>query len=239
MAGRLATALLLLVLPARFAAAQDTPSGGGDFCATAPQELLAALDGSWSFTQGRGMAITGGPAVPLPAHPPVRMGLEYNSEGGYAILSGQGQQMLMLPTATETASGLLGGLYQNFVTSTEGMDACDWYALPTLVGTNAYDLSGHFGPPSGNPDGKNLSLCYDGDHYIFNYEVGLYNGVIEEIVLKKVGSCDDRDWVDGGDMTMTIALKFDSPSSARGMLSFSGKHGGYRFAAWAPITMSR
>lgn len=254
MIGRLATAFILLVVPAGYVAAQDTPSSGGGFCATAPQDLLSALDGSWSLTQGRGIAI-GGPPIPLPAHPPVEMGLEYNSEGGYAILSGQGQQMLMLPTSTETASNILGGLNENFVTATEGMDACDWYALPTLVGSNWYDLTriitSQTSPSIGAADGTSAAamifFCINDLQYYTVFAVEEGGPVMVEVA-------QDIDWTSGppspnecnipidavtGDMKMTIALKFDSPSSARGMLSFRGEQGGYHFAAWAPITMSR
>lgn len=142
MTERVGVACLVLMLAASFAVAQDTTSENGGFCATAPQELLVALDGSWSMTQGPGVAVGAFP-IPLPGHPPVAMRLEYDPEGGFAILSGQGQQMLMVPMVTETASRALGkDSFDVFATETEGLDACDWYALPTLVGSNAYALSG-------------------------------------------------------------------------------------------------
>jgi hypothetical protein len=231
MIGRLATALILFGVPAGYVAAQDAPAGGDGFCATAPQELLVALDGGWSLRQGPGIVI-GGPRIPLPAHPPVAVSLQYNSEGGYAILSAQGQEMIMLPTSTDMATTLLGGMSENFVTSTEGMNACDWYALPTLVGTSVYDLTTtryEDRPPVASAD-----ICFNDVFYVFDLnEVGLP-------VLDPIGTvCQLPVGSTPGEMTMTVALKFDSPSSARGMLHFQGKTGEYPFAAWAPITLSR
>lgn len=248
MTERLAIAWFVLVLAASFAAAQDSASGGGDFCAIAPQELLVALDGSWSLEQGAGLAV-GGVPIPLPAHPPVAMRLEYDAEGGFAILGGQGQQMVMVPVVTETASAVLGDWFEHFATATEGMDACEWYALPTLVGSNVYALKGttqtgslQWFDDSGAVMEYNMGAVFCvGDHaYFLLLQSGPEGKVLVPGEDTDGSRCADTDVIrSAGDMSMTISLKFDSPSSARGMLTFMGESDGYSFAAWAPITMTR
>lgn len=251
MTERLILACFVLVLTASLAVAQDPPSGGGDFCAIAPQALLVALDGSWSMEQGPGFAI-GGVPIPLPAHPPVAMRLEYVADGGYAILSGQGQQMAMVPMVTETATEVLGDWSEHFVSSTEGMEACDWYALPTLMGSNVYALRGAIPPDMATVLGEYSSstdsfavgifACVGGRTPVFiagGTSEGVGYGQADE-VLDYSRFCGDKGMRSTqGDMSMTISLKFDSPSSARGMLTFSGEYDGYPFAAWAPITLFR
>ena len=231
--------LLLLVVPAGFVVAQASASSGEEFCATAPQDLLAALDGSWTLTQGPGLAI-GGLPIPLPGHPPVAVGLEYISEAGFAIMTAQGQDLIMWPEATENASNLLGDLNQYLVTSTEGMDACDWDALPTLVGTNLYALSFNLVRRSPTMRTVAFGFCRHGERWEYYFD-GLTIDV--EQTVQQCSGCFVPCNIPIGNvpagMTMTVALKFDSPSSARGMLSFEGKSGPFPFAAWAPITMAR
>jgi hypothetical protein len=250
MTKRLAIVCVVLVLAAGFVAAQDAPTGGEGFCATAPPELLAALDGSWSLEQGPGLAVGGWP-IPLPAHPPVAMRLEYDAEGGFAILSGQGQQMLMVPVVTEIVSDVLGDWFPHFEGSTEGMEACDWYALPTLIGSNVYALSGAIpaewarvlGESNASIEYAVAILCVADRSYIFGVARDIDETDVHPIADGAPDgstNCEDRGTRSlQGDMSMTISLKFDSPSSARGMLTFVGESDGYSFAAWAPITMFR
>jgi hypothetical protein len=248
---RSATVLFLLfVMPAGLVVAQTPAASAAEFCASAPHELLTALDGSWTLTQGPGLAI-GGLPIPLPAHPPVPVTLEYILEGGHAILNAQGQDMLMMPTTTEDASELLGELNQYLVTSTEGMDACDWYALPTLVGTNLYDLSFNLVTPVMDPDPVSIYFCINGTTHGYGVvdfrEVTIGDQVENVPVLDRFRPEDQGGLIPcnipigtlPAGMTMTVALKFDSPSSARGMLTFEGASGPFPFAAWAPITMAR
>ena len=274
MIGRLVPAVLLLVLFANYAAAQNTSSSGAGFCTTAPQELLVALDGSWSLTQGMGagtgwtmvggIPIPVGIAFPLPPQAPVGMTLTYDPDIGAAIMSGDGQQMIMMPTMTETAAQALGPDFEDLVGSAASGAECDWYALPTLVGTNEYFLSGGAIPPeyellaggttrtSGFSavflcvNGKRIDafLSFEGKWAIIGPDIGIGTkpSHMDEQAwqnLKPVSAFKCGQNLPKGDMSMTIALKFDSPSSGRGRVVYDGELDGSRFTVVAPVEMTR
>ena len=77
MTWRLISALVLATVFNSGAAAAQT-DGDDPFCALAPFEMLVALEGNWSLTQGNGFAWAAGMAIPLPANPPQSFTIEFD-----------------------------------------------------------------------------------------------------------------------------------------------------------------
>ncbi len=124
-------------------AQQAGGDSGDDFCALAATDLLAALDGSWTVNHGGGTAVgeteDGIIAIPFPSPPAGKIIFKYAPDRGVIdARSPDGfHHMLVLPTPDkqEPAASLIVGEPPAGETSTAG---CDWYALPTLIGSNHF-----------------------------------------------------------------------------------------------------
>lgn len=90
-------------------------SGGtANFCATSPAELLSALDGTWTLTQGPGWAAAGGGSIGmrLPPHPPQQMQIAFDPNLGFPVMSAQGQHMVLLPAGPDPVADHIDGVIQ-------------------------------------------------------------------------------------------------------------------------------
>ena len=245
---RLVASLLSLFLAGGIAQAQSAD----EFCATAPTDLLSALDGAWTLTHGPGVSMTGMGTHAFPAPEPTTLQFQYLPNYGFGELSGDGQSMLMFPAGGQATAAYIDGVIsqsslQNVQPNSAG---CDWYALPSLVGTNSYVLEGNGNTSIDLEDLR--GMMFDGDLTIWfcantpTYD--FFEDIDNEDSFAAAGvddeECRARSPQSGqGDMSMTLFLKFDSPSSASGVASFSGDMRAgrqrIRFAAETPVWMTR
>lgn len=261
--------LFLVILLSIVATAQAHAQSGSEACPTAPRDLLAGLDGTWSVQQGAGVMIV--PvmgAMPLPPHEPLRLTMAYDPETGTSQLTGNGpdEQLIMFPTHESLVPQI-----QELVSEADKEDllnigeGCNWYALPLMVGTDTYSLDA---PASSDgttvialalpdelsksmPVRRSTMVCFTsrekqaiGD-FISDNATADY--VVNTIIpaMEKAGKLYVMDDFipctppGTGDMTMTLLVKFQSPNSGTGMLIFEVNQNGTRAIAKAPVTMSR
>jgi len=258
----------LIALASSSAFAQDepaAPSSPDDFCATAPGDILSILQGDWSFKQGPGFATAGAvirgmggiTAIPLPSHAPVPMKLTYDPETGFANLSGENpdggpENMIMFPSLPENlptlADYLIAAERERLVEIGSG---CDWDFLPIMVGTNRYSLDRAEAVETGNMmyaivGGEAAGGCVFFEETSETRLIGhSLLRVIDEIPVvdlaigPETSTCERTVRQTSGEFHMTIVVKFQSLNSGAGMVIFEGQSDGHRFAAKAPITLTR
>ncbi len=234
-----------------------------DFCATAPADLMSALDGAWTLTHGPGITMTGAGVHAFPAPKPTTLEFTYWRNFGFGVLSGDGQNMVMLPASAQATADYVDDLVAEtgIANVTPETTACDWYALPSMIGTNRYSLRGP-GPDSFDLSDLSLGTAENMDSIMIDYCVQAQTGnrIVELFseygdrtgpqeyttpagFVFNVNPMECEHESGSGDMTMTVFLKFDSPNSASGVASFSGDMtaGGrrIRFAAETPVWMTR
>lgn len=218
MKNRLAKAVACAVAFAVAAWASPSQAQAGDFCATAPADLLVALDGGWSLRQGPGVANAAGMSIPLPPHPPVAVRFDYNAEQSvvHIVSADLADGIDMFPTAEQQSASAAAVLADQSAPASP----CDWYALPTLIGTNAYFFvqGPHF---TNEPMAAAMSIC-------------IIYGYFCDIEIPPT-------YDPGGSaaMEMTLVLRFASADSGSGIVVFSGEQDGYSFRASAPVQLSR
>lgn len=265
---RLFCAMCLIVMAAQqFARAE---SGGDDtFCAQAPVEMVKAIEGRWTLTQGAGVALGGVIPIPLPAQAPQSVAIDVDENSGIAFLEHEGQKLAIVPVLPEQAVDQMAWLRDDEIEGlTNPGGSCDWYALPVMLGSNVYALNAETAAAeAANPENKTYGVVYAGNgngdvHVCSNGKVGysvyssksgveqdgdLTVGVISEDDegaqnAARLKCATDEDVVlpaTSGEMTMTLFVKFTSPNSGAGVLQFQGEQEGYRFGARAPITFAR
>lgn len=245
------TALLVLAAgPAD--ARQDAGKPSGAFCALAGLDLLAALDGSWVIHQGPGTAHAGMMKVPLPAPPPAQVTFRYDPEERLIDVQGvdQADGMIMFATAPvqQAAADLLIG---------EAPEAkptgpvCDWLETPTIIGTNQYVAWSreHWIFMLPGPG----TTCQQIEEKMGQPEPVYEDSALAAIAAKNKANneayyaefCNDPNepqQLPGGgtmEMEMTLVLRFTSQNAGAGMVYFSGRTDKARFAATAPVTITR
>ncbi|CAM3853095.1 hypothetical protein [Litorimonas haliclonae] len=216
------------------------------FCATAPNELLSTIEGSWSLKQGAGVAMGQGfLPIPLMAHPPQNIDIDVDKEAGLASIQQGGEKIVLAPVAPDGVAEIDTMLRES---DAEGMidtsGGCDWYSLPLMVGSNLYDLSA---------DVKGL---YKNSTTVILGSLGAFmvcrdsNGPMElarttsdapVMVIEEYRElCPKRDLVpDEGELVMTLLVKFNGPNSGSGVLLFEGYMNGAFAGAKAPVTLTR
>ena len=114
--------------------------------------------------------------------------------------------------------------------------ACNWYSLPSIVGTNTYVLGDIF---QAAPDTlvQWTSGFYCSSDPLF---AQLANSIpkLKDVKITPNAKCPVSK-TPPGHMSMTIVARFDTPNSGFGHVYFEGEKGGSRFAANAPIALSR
>jgi len=256
---------ILIALASASAFAQDeptVPSPPSGFCATAPNGFLSVLEGDWSFKQGAGFATAVGVPfpMPLPSHAPVPMKLTYDPETGLANLSGMNsdnrrENMVMFPSLPENLPRVVQALN---TAQQEGLfqigPGCDWYSLPIMVGTNHYSLDSTRVTGIGDTPAA-VSLLGDREFVvgiacisfpeddealdIVGYLLRRVDGIVKIHPVPESPDHCLRVTQSSGDMSMTIIVKFQSPNSGIGIVSFKGTSDGHTIKARAPITMTR
>lgn len=246
------------------AQAQENPSP--DICAMEDAELLPALDGNWSFKQGVGRAggaavvpfketdgsIAGFVQLMLTAKPPVELKLESAPNGSFSVLSGEGQNMVMVLADRQRAAQEIEAQSQQGNNGDNASSVnCGDNELPVIVGTNDYLLIDSGGDEVewrrlGNPDrGFTVSVCSNNPLYqflsIFTTDYGDFDTPSDEPVpfTKCLFPVEDREPVAPGFMRMTIVAQFTSRRSGSGYLYFDGEMNDAQFSAVAPITLTR
>jgi hypothetical protein len=245
----------------------NAQSANDPFCTLAPNDMVAALDGTWNLTQGQGFATAGPPemtfVLPLPAHPPQPLTITYDPAAGIATATGAapGETMLLVPTTPEGAAAVVGSIGEEDMEDyLEIGTGCDWYSIPLMIGTNIYSLDSlvELSPSQDAPDNLPNSVYGSFNGIAFRYCYDPYNPdpvfqTGRQDIPNGGGpqynhSCDpsrpDRNVaptirVSEGQMSMSLAVKFQSPSSGTGILLFEGMKDGYPFAAKAPVRFSR
>lgn len=235
-----------------------------DFCAAAPQDLLAAINGNWSVKQGVGVMASGAGAFPLPSQPPIAVTFQYDPESRLVNVSGSGpaEKMVMFPTVQEAVPQidefLIEAEKEGFLGIGEG---CDWYGLPLMVGTNTYSLDSSNDPLIKGSEaiifasllsGVTVGFCemaYMWSPFAILVGEDPNTDILEGRTDKYGTPCDEAmregtllgqaEIVHPGTMNMTMLVKFQTPNSGGGTLIFEGEKGGFRFAAKANITLTR
>lgn len=267
---RLGILLLMVIVTPKPAEAQQSEDA---FCASAPDELLAAIEGDWSLTQGAGFFVVGPQTMPLPSHPPKAISITYDPTDFHATVTAPDGRMILIPTAEDSVTADVPYLNDKDAEKFLGIGAgCDHYALPLMLGANVYSLNRAQGAYRivwlvlGE---VSVPFCSGADASKFTEEYWRDTG--EELVIQPgpdpteplhkgigVGSTDIRDTPDSawfpcpfkdslnsipeaaeGEMTMTLIVKFRTPDFATGLLQFHGQMEGHKFAAKAPVTLSR
>ncbi len=255
---RLFLSLLTSLLFAAHSAQADEHQSD-DFCLLASDALLSAVEGNWMLRQHAGAASAAGLVIPLPPNPAQPVNILFDIERGVAVMSGAEQEMLLIPTLPGALQNALQFMNES---EAEGLleigSGCNFYDLPLVLGTNRYSLATTDSIQV--EPGSVLSFVFLGEHsYVCVSEatlreagasssVGYVNyesrsavyiegerydqGRCEQIVsaMPRAGS---------GQLVMSLAVKFQTPNSATGMLYFEGERDGYFFAAKAPVTLSR
>lgn len=237
--------LSVLAVPAY---AQSSASSDDGFCASAPSDLFVALEGDWSLAQGPGSARAGVISLPLPPQRPVTLKLEFQPDVGVGFLSGQGQQMALIPAVPGLVAEKMELLPQAETEKYEntGTD-CNWYSLPSFVGTNDYVLDGNY--QAAELEAQTAEFVNLPFNYVFHFceNNPVYEFLLESKTLSSgvtfsstlTGNCNSPA-LPPGQMSMTIVARFDSPNSGFGHVYFEGNQpGGGRYVANAPITLSK
>lgn len=131
--------------------ATEPPSPTGEtpgFCDTRTTDFLADLEGTWRLSHGPGFALFGGMGrQDFPAPAPITLTFTAWSNVGVGILSGDRQNLFMLPTSAQGTADHLATL----APTTEvrrlmpANPPCGWEDLPAMIGTNTYRLEGDGG----------------------------------------------------------------------------------------------
>lgn len=239
----------------------NAQSANDPFCTLAPNDMVAALDGTWNITQGQGFATAGPPqmtfVLPLPAHPPQPLTITYDPAAGIATATGAapGETMLLVPTTAQGAAAVVGIIgEQDMEDYLEIGTGCDWYSIPLMIGTNNYSLSslGIDSTPNalvGTFGDITAGICRDSGEFgidrgtFDNPRLRTPNGSIGSFNLVNINECPGASrevWsFSEGQMSMSLAVKFQSESSGTGILLFEGMKDGYPFSAKAPVRFSR
>ncbi len=259
-------ACALVLLGAIPSAAHAQEESGGGFCASAPSELLSAIDGNWTFKQGAGGGLGAVIPFPLPAHPPQSVKIDVDEELGIATLKHAGRELAIIPIAADQVKGateLLNQADADELIDTKG--ACNWYSLPLMLGSDTYMLDPAMQPDtdtfifvrtidtleSGQPIGVTHIFCKGGIQSMTDwsiYDPDAEGQLAPDVYVHEVpqGEYPNSCWREPdprepkpGEMTMNLLVKFNSPNSGSGILLFMGEMDGYKFAARAPVTLTR
>ena len=259
----LAASALLLVVGAPPAQAQEGSSP--EICGSEAAEFMQELDGVWSVKQGAGRAI-GTATVPfretsgsvrgmipmmLQEQDAVDLKLEYLPNFGFSVLSGQGQEMMMVPADRERALEEIQHQQEQGGEGTYGGGPrCADGTLPVLVGTNDYQLVDASGQEveyvessvplihtrarcSNDPLFQVLNAAFDP----FRTDAGRAADTRSQTSMD-LRECDIPP-LQSGMMRMTIVVEFESWNSGSGYLYFDGEMGDIGFGAIADLTLSR
>ncbi len=243
------------------AKAQTAPDQS--LCGITSPAILGGITGSWSLSQGPGVAVAGpGLVIPLPPHPAQAMDFTLDGDMHAVRMAGGSprQEILMLPVEDTAARMVMDAIQAD---ETDGfMDTatdCDTGTLPMLVGSNTYSFAGHevredmytvgIGmtgvdpmifcvPKSAIGDG----LVNPDPDSLFDVEM-IGTEDMGAVLADESGVCQKENTAEpepvSGGMVMTVTVKFHTPEHASGWLTFNGEQDGYAFAASAPIEMTR
>jgi hypothetical protein len=250
---RYAGVALALGIACLSAPAHAQQHGDDPFCASAPLEMLAALEGPWTLRQGAGFAAAGAMVLPLPAHPPQTVVLDYDEGAWYATLTGMaGERMVMFPTDENQIEAVVKYLTEADAANLLEIGAgCDWYSLPLMLGSNSYSLN----RAGGQPGTMRLDIANISDGTLTHLSVCIPmhgpedNDVVYQVGNNRVGAAMNDCALDDdhpsllqageGQLLMNLLVKFQSTESASGIVIFEGVMNGQRFGAKAPVTLSR
>jgi hypothetical protein len=195
----------------------------------------------------------------LQPHPAQTLHFAFDPEYFVAELTGAapGEKLVLLPVDTpetaEAAVGALGDIISDYLGSVR--TDCQGHEVPLMIGTNAYSLERAGRTPAERPNAIAGSFGNLGFYYCINGSPGA--GTSFAIVTGRPGrlagappgiSTDhsenclhDDDFLPpaSGQMSMSLAVKFQSSTSGTGILVFEGKQNGYEFRAAAPVTLER
>jgi len=250
-----------------FAASAQAQTSDEAFCAMAPVEMLAALDGDWKLKPGPGVVmagIVGGKAatLPLPAQKAQKLSFTYDANNASVTIvdSKTGDDFIMVPTTPEAADVVLGIMKdwtsEDFLAVGKG---CDWYSIPLMIASNTYSLN-HNAPGLKTPDGDTVygitgafggwkfeycptgmkddpdnifTIVPDKTEQFIPGEVNVVTENFDKFI------CKYNPIPLQGDLVMNLILKFQTPSSATGVLHFEGEMNGSKAVAVRPVTLSR
>ncbi len=237
-----------------------------NLCGILSPAILGGITGSWSISQGAGVAVAGpGLAIPLPPHPaqPMDLSLDGDLHAVRMVGGSPRQELLMLPVEGTAARMVMEAINAE---EAEGfMDTatmCDTETLPTLVGSTAYSFAGHEERETVNQepmysvgiatgDGSHETFCVPqavlGEDVMGHTSDSLFGTRIIGVegmfaaAIAEGGTCEEADPPEpvDGSMVMTVVLKFETAERATGWLKFKGKQDEHAFAATAPLTMTR
>jgi hypothetical protein len=221
-------AFLAWASAATIAHAQNPPAGA-DFCAAAPNELLLALDGSWTLTQG----VTQAGMLTLPPPPPVAVTFSYDPEqrAVNVVAADLSDDMIMF-VASELQQGPTASMIEQEAAQPS---VCNWYELPTLIGTNLYLYHG-------------TSELYSVSRAVCEATNLYYRNSIPDVEgdrpsVESLCGYDDAgnrmQSTRSGSMELTMVLRFTSPNNGSGRVHFDGRQGGRPFSGYASVTLSR
>lgn len=231
--------------------ASEEPTGA--FCALAGLDLLAALDGSWTIHQEQGKAHAGMMTIQLPPPPPTPVTFAFNPQTRVVDVrsANLADEMIMFPVSPvqqAAADELIG----EPPAGNPSGPVCAWLAAPTLIGTNVY-VGWNFeqwlfvtpGPKS--TCGQIEETMASPPPKEEDYE----DPTIFEIAQKNYSNskafyyeyCQDelKELPGGGtlEMEMTLVLRFTSANSGAGTVYYTGQTDKAKFAASAPVTITR
>lgn len=145
-----------IVLATAFNSGGAAAQGSDDpFCALAPFQMLAALDGTWSLTQEAGVAVGAGRRIPLPPNTQT-FTIEFDPTIGIADLKGGSppQTLALFPTNLTAVEEIIwfvidigedddGNQTERNLLETQlnAGSGCDFYSLPIMLGFNTYALT--------------------------------------------------------------------------------------------------
>ncbi len=245
----LAITALLAVAAAPADARQDTQPHGA-FCALAGLDLLAALDGTWTINQGPGTAHAGMMTLQLPAPPPAQVRFAFDAGERMIDVQGvdQADGMIMFATAPvqqAAADFLIGGPPEGDPTA----PVCAWLETPTIIGTNQYVAWSRehwiFLQPGPGSTCDQIEERMGQPAPVYEDEatarIAERNRVNNEVYYREFCTDRLRELPDGGtmEMEMTLVLRFTSQNAGSGMVYFWGRTDKARFAASAPVTITR
>ena len=182
--------------------------------------------------------------ISLPDQPPVPLKVEFLYDVGVGFLSGQGQDMIIMPMVPDLvddwAKTLPRADKEKYKDAGSG---CGWTALRSFIGTTDYMMNGVFnGRPQGNIAGSGLDVIICQENPIYDvFEIDFVEAVAKGIlgVTEQLKTFQLRTCARGGDMSMTIVARFESPTSGFGHVYFQGNTDRSRFSGNAPIKLSR
>lgn len=182
--------------------------------------------------------------------------------------SGPGEQLIMFPTHESLIPQIQEMVSEADKAGLLNIgDSCDWYGLPLMVGTNTYSLSAAatsetgtaiaLALPEGLPTSAPMSVpltCLTGQDkqgitaFLQANKPAKFGAVAVGAVASLASSgtlyvqhdakCNVTP-ESSGDLSMTLLVKFQTPTAATGMLIFEISQNGLQAIAKAPVTMSR